>query len=227
MVLAGKVFTLKEEVEPDTIATKLRDFNSKDEYEFQDQTLTLIKEVRDLTLTSDSLKGVFSMDTVLILNQRGKEVATPKTIVAPFVFSRYGDRNMLTVLEKKERANNIANALSKLLFIGVGGIVEARISSEVLRQYHEKNFEDAKIIFFDDVDIPNVGKLSLYGSELANSTLYTEYLSHGKIWYIVIKSKSYGYVVGITRTAVVTVFSALDEKELMDFVQNEIYPLIE
>ena len=167
------------------------------------------------------------MDTVLILNQRGKEVATPKTIMAPFVFSRYGDRNMLTVLEKKERANNIANALSKLLFIGVGGIVEARISPEVLRQYHEKNFEDTKIIFFDDVDIPNVGKLSLYGSELANSTLYTEYLSHGKIWYIVIKSKDYGYVVGITRTAVVTVFSALDEKELMDFVQNEIYSLIE
>ncbi|MBO3841110.1 MAG: hypothetical protein FGF48_01650 [Candidatus Brockarchaeota archaeon] len=40
--------------------------------------------------------------------------------------------------------------------------------------------------------------------------LFTEYLKHGNIWYIVIAHRKTGLVAGITRDAVVTIFSRID-----------------
>ena len=78
------------------------------------------------------------------------------------------------------------------------------------------------MVFFEDVDIPNVNKLSLYGSTLSTTSLYNEYLSHGKIWYIVVRSKKHDIVVGLTRDGVVTVFSRIDIPDFIDFVLTEV-----
>ena len=98
----------------------------------------------------------------------------------------------LSVFDKKSRANNIANEMSKALFMSLGQIVEARIQPETLKRFHEENFEMTKILFFDDIDLPNISKLSLYGEGLGSTTLYNDYLTHGKIWYAVVKSQKYG-----------------------------------
>ncbi len=227
MVLAAKVFLLREETDLETLVMKLRDYRVNDVFEQDDYRIPLLTEVRDLSLKGDSLEGVFARDQVMFIPHRGKVVPVPKTLEAPFVFSQRGDKFLLTVLEKKERANNIANELSKILFIIAGRIVEARITPEVLRKFHEDNSEDTKVIFFDNVDMPNVTKLSLYGSELGNTALYNDYLNHGKIWYTVLRSRKYGYVVGVTRNAVVTVFSRAEPSDLNTYVSNEIFPLIE
>ncbi|MEM2634340.1 MAG: hypothetical protein QW372_02585, partial [Nitrososphaerales archaeon] len=171
-------------------------------------------------------KGLFSQDQILNIFHHGEIIPIPKTIVAPFIFNKVNDKLLLTILEKKQKANNIANQLSKILFITTGHIVEARIPPEILKKFHEENYEDAKVIFFDDVDIPNIKKLSLYGSELSDTSLYIDYSTHGKIWYVVVKSKKYGYVVGVTRNAVITVFSRIGEDEFINYIINEIYPLI-
>jgi hypothetical protein len=134
---------------------------------------------------------------------------------------------LLVILEKKRTANNIANQLSKILFISTGSIVEAKILPETLRKFHEANPEDTKVIFFDGVDIPNVDKLSLYGSQLADTALYNEYLTHGTIWYIVFKSRKYGIVAGVTRNSVVTAFSEVKPREFLEYIKEEIFPLIE
>jgi hypothetical protein len=146
---------------------------------------------------------------------------------APFQFSKDGDRILLIVLEKKRVANNIANQMSKVLFISAGNVVEAKISPETLKKYHEANPEDTKVMFFDGVDIPNISKLSLYGSGLADTSLYGEYSSHGAIWYMVFKSRRYGIVAGVTRSAVVTAFSAIQPQEFLTYIKEEIFPLIE
>lgn len=226
MVLAAKVFDIKEETDLDSIALKLKGYSVTDIFEQEGTRLELVTEVKDLSSTAGALQGSFSQDQVIGVSHRGKITYIPKTIEAPFVFNQRGSRILLIVLEKKQLANNIANQLSKLLFISTGKIVEAKIPPDVLKTFHEENFDDTKVIFFDDVDVPNVEKLSLYGSALGNTTLYSDYLSHGKLWYTVIKSKRYGYIVGLTRSSVITVFSRIEKQDFLTYATDEILPLL-
>jgi hypothetical protein len=48
-----------------------------------------------------------------------------------------------------------------------------------LKGFHPRNPEDTKIAFFDNIDIPNVDKLSLYGPDPMNTSLFEDYGSHG------------------------------------------------
>jgi len=226
MVLAGKIFLVKEASEIGSIAAKLKGFKSEEVVELGEKKVPLITEIRDLKMVGDDLHGVFSQDFLIEVSHHGVVVSTPITSEAPFLFSRYKDSLLLVILEKKLRANNIANQLSKILFITTGMVVEARIPPEIFRRFHEENFEDTKVIFFDDVDIPNVNKLSLYGSGLANTSLYVDYCGHGKVWYIVLKPKKYGIIVGVTRNCVVTMFSKAEREELVDYMKREVFPLI-
>lgn len=150
----------------------------------------------------------------------------PRTVEALFSFAQQEKQLFLTVVEKKRLANFIANKLSGLLYGKTGQIVQARIAPETLRNFHTKNPEDTKITFFDTVDIPNVHKLSLYGPDLIGTTLFEEYCKHGDIWYVVARSREYGYVVGVTRDASVTVFNLTDKNKYLEYVAKEIYPLI-
>jgi hypothetical protein len=227
LVLAGKIFVVREEEKNlELLASKLKSFKLEQEMKLEDHSFTLLSEVSDLSMSEGVLEGTFSFDTVFEVNQRGTSVPVTRTFMAPFSFDLFGKSLFLTVFEKKSRANNIANEMSKALFMSLGQIVEARIPPEVLKRFHEENFENTKILFFDDVDLPNISKLSLYGEVLGATTLYNDYLEHGKIWYVVVKSKKYGYVVGVTRNAVVTVFSRTDISEFKRYIRNEILPLI-
>jgi hypothetical protein len=157
---------------------------------------------------------------------RGKVVPLPRTVEATFSFGQQDKILFLTVVEKKRLANFIANKLNDMIFEGVRGVVEARIAPETLRGFHSKNPEDTGITFFDNVDIPNVDKLSLYGPDLVGATLFDEYSKHGDIWYIVARAREYGYVVGVTRDASVVVFNLTDKNKFIEYVAKEIYPLI-
>ncbi|MBI4258627.1 MAG: hypothetical protein HY619_06700, partial [Thaumarchaeota archaeon] len=173
MVLAAKVFEVREDADLDTIATKLKGYGVKEQFEQDGHQFELLTEVRDLTMSAGSLEGTFSQDQVLTVSHRGKVSYIPKTLEAPFIFTQLDAKILLIVLEKKQTANSVANQLSKILFITTGRIVEARIPPETLQRFHEDNFDDTKIIFFDDLDLPSINKLSLYGSALGNTSLYT------------------------------------------------------
>ncbi|MDH5806929.1 MAG: hypothetical protein QXW62_06420 [Candidatus Methanomethylicaceae archaeon] len=223
MVLAGKIFKIKEEIDLETIYEKLKNYK----YEEEVNEGKLIREIGNLILKSDSLEGIYFQDIPLYIKHREGEKLVIKTVEAPFLFQVYKDKILLIILERKRMANNIANILSKIIFISIGSIVEAKILPETMRKFHESNPEDTKVIFFDGVDIPNIDKLSLYGSQLADTNLYNEYLSRGMIWYIVFKSRKFGIIVGITRNCVVTSFSKIEPKEFLNYIKEEIFPLIE
>ena len=167
-----------------------------------------------------------SNDYVIHVFHRGKSAPLPRTVEATFSFAQVENTTFLTVLEKKRVANFIANKLSEILFGKIGVIVEARIPPETLSEFHHKNPEDTKITFFDNIDIPNVDKLSLYGPDLNNSSLFEDYTKHGDLWYVVARSKETGYVVGITRDASVTIFNLADKNKYIEYVAEEIYPII-
>ncbi len=227
MVVAGKVFRLRESQPLPSMGGKLRAFKREELFDEDPYHFKLVTEVRDLALGPESLRGMLSQDFLGYVFHHGERIPTPRTVESTFSFSQHGDRVFLTVLEKKRLANAIANLMSEILFITPGYIVEVRILPDVLRKFHEQNPEDTKIIFFDDIDIPNVEKLSLYGAGLANTDLYNSYLNHGNIWYLVATSRNYGSIVGITRNGVVTIFSKVEKSDYLNFVENEVFPLVE
>ena len=210
----------------DTLAEKLKSFRIETETSVEEKEFKLVSEITDLGVGKDALEGKFSFDTVFTVPHRGESVPVPRTYEAPFSFNMQNDRMFLTVFDKKNRANSIANEMSKAVFMSLGQVVEARIDPETLRKYHEANFDDTKVIFYSDVDRPNISKLSLYGAELGNTSLYSDYLNHGKLWYIVFKSRAYGYVFGLTRNCILTGFSKMEMTEFSSFIRAEILPLI-
>jgi len=225
MVVAGKIFKLSEPLALADVASTLEGSRSEESYEEGDYKFELVTEIVGLLPKGGTLKGVYSHDYVVQVFHRGKIVPTPRTVEAMFSFAEHEKNIFLTVVEKKRLANFVANNLSELLFGKTGGIVEARISPETLKEFHLKNPEDTKITFFDNVDIPNVNKLSLYGPDLTNTSLFEDYGKHGDLWYVVARAKGYGYVVGITRDASVTIFNLSDKEKYVAYVAKEIYPL--
>lgn len=226
MVTAGKVFRLMENLDIGTIAAKLKGFKREDEFVEEDIHSLLLTEIRDLAIRGNMLYGTYSQDQITYIYHHGERKPTPKTLEIPFVFVQEKERTLLLVIERKLLANNIANRLSEALFITSGYITEAKISPEALRDFHERNPEDTKVIFFDNVDIPNISKLSLYGSGLLNTALYNDYLKHGNIWYVVVTTRKYESVVGITRNAIITIFNTIDRDDYIRYAINEIFPII-
>ena len=226
MVVAGKIFRFKGQFPLTDIIAKLDGYRTKETYEEGNYNFTLETEVSGLLLKNNAITGVYSHDYVMHVFHRGKTVPLPRTVEALFSFVQIEETTFLAVVEKKRLANFIANKLSQILFDNFGSIVEARIPPETLRDFHLKNPEDTKITFFDNVDIPNVNKLSLYGPDLINARLFEDYTKHGDLWYVVARSKETGYVVGVTRDASVTIFNSANKNKYLDYLNNEIYPLI-
>ena len=124
MVIAGKLFRLKDPLPLDEIALRLK--NLKRETSINDK-ISLITEVSNLTLNNNRLEGLLLRDVPISFRSRGELVTTVRTLEIPFVFTRQGEETLLLVVEKKNTANWVANLLSELLFLNIGGIVEVRI----------------------------------------------------------------------------------------------------
>jgi len=226
MPLAAKVFEIRVETSLEEIADKLRDYRTVEERSEEGQDLELITEVRDLDLKEDILEGVFSRDKIIIINQRGQRVPILKTIDARIIFRQLEDATLFTVVQEKHFANAVASLLSHHLYLSYKAVTEARISPEIMREFHERNPEGTKVIYFDDLDFVDIDKLALYGDSLKNTALYEEYLRHGKIWYIVFTVAGTNRVMGLTRNCVVTSFTRMPESEFIEYIHQIVHPLI-
>ena len=235
MVLPAKIFKIKEEADPGLMIGKLKDFHEEELYQTEDGgKITLISEILDLKLEDDLISGIFSKDFMRRRFYRRKLVETPVTEESLFWIKPFRGRLFLIVSApsvargvKKLLTNYVANKLSKILFITPHSVVEVRIPHETLKELHESNPQATRLIWFDQVDIPGVAKLCLAGSDLADSTLYHDYLEHGEIWYVVFEVQKRGITVGITRSCVVTLFSKSTVKEFVDYILEDILKLIE
>jgi len=226
LVTAGKVFKLRDPMPLPEVAARLKGYRRETPLEDGGEQ-TLVTEIRDLSMSSARLEGTLSRDVPIAFNRRGEAVRAVKTMETFFLFTERSRQVYLLVVEKKQAANFAANLLSEILFLAVGGIVEARVPPDVLRRFHERSSEGGKVLFFDDVDIPNINRLALYGSTLANTSLYGEYLLHGKIWYVVAASRKRSIVVGITRDGVVVVFSRIELPDFVEYVLEEVMEMVE
>ena len=235
MVLPAKVFEIKEEADLELLAGKLKRFREEELYTTKEkEKVTLITEILDLKKDADTLSGVFSRDFMRQRLYRREFVETPVTEEAPFWFKPFRKRLFFIVQGpsvargvKKLLTNSVANKLSKVLFIAPHSIVETRISHATLKSLHEATPQATKLIWFDQVDIPGVEKLCLAGPDIADTTVYKDYLKHGQIWYVVFEAQNRGIVAGITRNTVITSFSKSSSQEFMNFIREDLLKLIE
>ncbi len=235
MVLPAKIFEIKEEADLGLMVQKLKDFREEETYQKENgEIVELITEILDLKLKENSVAGVFSTDFVRMRYYKRKLVETLVTEETPFRVTRFKERTFMIILApsvargvKKLLTSHVANKLSKVLFIKPKAILETRISHGTLKELHELNPQAAKLIWFDEVDLPGVEKLCLAGSDLADTQLYHDYLEHGKIWYVVFEVQKRGIVVGITRNCVVTLFSKGTTDELINYILEDLLMLIE
>ncbi len=226
---------MKEKADLGLIVWKLKDFREEERCQIENgETINLVTEILDLKSKDDSISGVFSKDFIRKRFYRRKLVETPVTEEAPFWIRPFKERTFMIVLApsvargvKKLLTNYVANKLSKVLFIEPQAIVEVKISHKTLKQLHESNPQATKLIWFDEVDIPGVEKLCLAGSDLADTSLYRDYVEHGKIWYVVFETQKREAVVGITRNCVVTLFSRSTTEEFMNYIQEDLLTIIE
>ncbi|MEM2443146.1 MAG: hypothetical protein QXL20_04010 [Candidatus Bathyarchaeia archaeon] len=234
LVLPAKVFEIKEDFNMLFAAQKLRGFREEEPYTtVSGETINLVSEIIDLKIEGDTISGIFSRDFIRSRVYRRRIVETPVTEESPFWIKRFGNRFFLIVLApstarglKKLLTNYVANKLSRVLFIKPNVILEVEIPHEHLKALHESNPQATKLIWFDNVDIPGVEKLCLAGSDLADTSLYQEYLRHGKIWYVVFEVQKRGIVVGVTRNCVVTLFSKSSIDEFINYIMEDILPLV-
>lgn len=226
MVLSAKIYNIPKEAEIDTVRKKLNNYLIEKVEEHEERKFTLVTKISNLKQTNNNLlEGIFSKDEIIYLPQRGtvNPVLYTRDSLFSFVFN---ERRNLIIFEKKHVADSIANELSKILFIKVGVITEVKIEPAIMRRFHEENRNNTKVIFFNDIKIPGIKKLSLYGENLANLEVYNEYLRLGNIWYIVFQSKITNGTAGLTRDGIVVHFSKIEMKDFQNFIINEILKII-
>ncbi len=221
MALSAKIFRLNEYIPFDVIYDKLSNYRVEEEVE----GIRVERFFRGLSYTGNMLKAEFVYDEPYEVDIGGELRVIPRRRYALTAFTEHEGTIYVAILEKRLRANRIALMLSEILFIRRDMVLEAYTTHEILKGLHESNPESTRVIYFDNVDIPNVRKLALYGSALADTSLYSSYLEHGKIWYVVFEHRETGYVVGITRNMIIAMFSNITTDEFIDFIVEHIIPL--
>jgi len=225
MPTAGKVFVSTEFMTLADISATLEGYRVEEEYKEDDFELDLITEVANISIVDETLTGLYSYDYVTHHYHRGKISPSPVTKEVLFSFTTHDGRDYLTVVDKKALANNVANRLSDLIFGELGVIVEARILPGTLKKFHLENPESTKVIFFENMDIPNLNKISLYGPDVVDTNLFKEYTARGDPWYILTKSKKHGHTVGLVRDGSVTIFNTVDQGQYLNYIKDEIIPM--
>lgn len=225
MPTAGKVFVSTEFMPLSDISVAFEGFRVEESYEEGEVNLDLVTEVTNVSLEDEFLTGLYSYDYVVHNYHRGKVLPSPVTKEVLFAFTILEERVYLTVVDKKAIANRLANRLSEIAFGEMGVIVEARILPETLKEFHLANPESTRVIFFENMDIPNINKLSLYGPDIVSTSLFKEYDAMGDPWYVLTKSKKHGHTVGLVRDGSVTLFNSVDQGQYLQYVKEEILPM--
>ncbi|BBE41843.1 hypothetical protein [Conexivisphaera calida] len=226
MALAAKLFRLRNPVKPEILVPKLRDLRLEREDVGTGQVL--VEEIRNVEYSSGLLSASLLKDRPLVFRKHDEVVKTVRTIEVPFYVKLEEGYQLLLVMAKKRVANEVASDLSRIIYGIPGGIVEARLDHSRFREYFEASMEGASVIYFDQVDLPNVDVLALYGESLRDSALYQDYLEHGRIWYVVVSLPSRnGLTVGVTRNSVITAFGRATPQELLEFAFGDLSALLE
>lgn len=224
MVLASKIFYLSEKIGLNTIAAKIKDFKILDIQEINGKEYEVGSSISSLEKIENGLRGKYEESFILNFKYHDEDMLVPITVITPFEFIEKENITYIIIFAKKNRANRVANFFSTILTAEKNKILEIEISHKTLQKIVEERKEYIKVIFFDNVKIPGINKLSLYGRNILDTQQYEEYIKIGKIWYVVLEFSD-NIVIGLTRNGIVTFFSKIIEEDAFKFIEEKILPL--
>ncbi|MCD6562695.1 MAG: hypothetical protein J7K23_02110, partial [Thermoproteales archaeon] len=224
MVLASKIFYLSEKIGLNTIAAKIKNFKILDIQEINGKEYEVGSSISSLEKIENGLRGKYEESFILNFKYHDEDMLVPITVITPFEFIEKENITYIIIFAKKNRANRVANFFSTILTAEKNKILEIEISHKTLQKIVEERKEYVKVIFFDNVKIPGINKLSLYGRNILDTQQYEEYIKIGKIWYVVLEFSD-DIVIGLTRNGIVTFFSKIIEEDAFKFIEEKILPL--
>jgi len=227
MPVSAKIFLHQETIPLEEIAEKLEGWREEETFEAPGENYSLLANIEEVEYDDEELSGIYRYDSVAMHTWRGVIAATPYTTSAPFVFTEQDDQKFLIVLAPKSTSNKVANQLSMILHGVQGAIVEPMIRSALFEEFQEGT-ETTKIMLFEDIDIPNIDKATLYGGDGGNvqqTNLYGNFIAHGRPSYMVAKTKKRGWTVGIVRDCTIVVFNTVMKSAFIEFIKEEILPM--
>ncbi len=223
-MLAGKLFKINSDQSLAFIAEKLSSF--KITREDEETHVQLNFEFSVNSYDDNSLDGIIYYDRVIKVGTKDGFKPEVSTMKVQFFIRKIQGYNFLFILAKKPLANYLANEFSKAVFIRPGFVVEARIDPNIFLDYYNKSLEETRVAYFDQIDIPNVNVLALYGDALSQTDLFKMYQEHGLLWYIVVRAKSISQIIGLTRNCVITMFSKGTVEDIVKYAFDEVAPLV-
>lgn len=228
MPTAGKLFLYVEDLSLEKIHEALDGWSESLEYDDENLQTTLITDIvnlSDVDEDSTDLSGVIRGDGVEMMHHRTGPRHVAYTTSTRFQFFSQDGRNYVILMAAKQTANNVANKLSLILHDEVAAITVPKLNPRKLREFCEGS-EAIKVLLFDDMDIPNMEKATLYGPNITQVNLYGQFVDSGQYRYSVSKLKD-GYTVGIVADASVCIFNTLDTtQDYIDFVKANIVPMV-
>ena len=224
MPMSAKIFLYQEDVALKEIAEALRTWREEETFEAPGEDYGLLANVENVEYDEDELHGIYMYDSVTVHTWRGAVRPTPFTTEAPFVFTEQEGQRFVIVMAPKGVANRVANRLSTIIHGEQGAIVEPMIRTDNFNDF-QAGTEATKIMLFDDIDLPNVDKGTLYGENVQQTDLYGNFVAHGRPWYMVSKTKQRGWTVGIVRDGTIVVFNTVDGEAFVEFLKEKIFPM--
>lgn len=227
MPTAGKVFVYRENLPLVEIHDLLKGYRETVEYDTGEETMTLIKDITELNYSEKELSGLYSSDAVETKYHRSGSKSITYTRESKFYFFEQEGRNYVLVMAPKHMANVIANSLSLILHGVVGSIIVSRMNPRLLREFCEGS-EAIKVLLFEDLDIPNLEKATMYGFNIVQMDLYNKFVDSGLYRYSVSKltQRQNNHTVGIVRDGSICIFTSIEAAEYVDFIKDEIVPMI-
>lgn len=227
MPTAGKIFLYQEVLELAQIQERLEDLSEEIEYALDGETFNLVTDISHLSLTEKELSGLYSADGVEAKMHRSGPQYVTYTRESPFYFFEEEERSYVLIMAPKRIANGIANKLSLILHDAVGAIAVPKLNPRKLREFCEGS-EAIKVLLFEEMDIPNLEKATMYGTNIVQMDLYNRFVDSGQYRYSVskLKPEKDAHTIGIVRDGSVCIFTEIDSHEYVQFIKNEIVPMI-
>jgi len=224
MPISAKIFLYREDLALEGIAEALKGWREEETYEVPGDTYDLLANVENVEYDEEELHGIYMYDSVTVHTWRGAVRPTPFTTEAPFVFTEQEGQRFVIIMAPKSVANRVANRLSTIIHDEQGTIVEPMIRTDSFDDF-QAGTDATKIMLFDDIDIPNMDKGTLYGDNVQQTDLYGNFVAHGRPWYMVSKTKQRGWTVGIVRDGTIVVFNTVDGEAFVEFLKEKIFPM--
>jgi hypothetical protein len=225
--LSSRIFTVAPLSKKEAF-NLLKDYKRERTAKLNGETVKLITAINECHDSDDDIRGELEHDFLSEVVFRGQTRQIPQTITRRFSLKvGSASEGHLVVFETGQ--GMIADRMNRILFGATEGIVDGRIPLKKIGEFLDQNAEEEYWEWWKDLDIPHLTKAALKGPNLARATMdYQRYNRHGKRYYAIIKLKKRGWVISISESAIVMLFSTSlgDEEDFLRFLKSDIIPIV-